>query len=228
MKLAKTDTSNVVLKIGNEPLERVSTYKYLGMWIDENLNWASHIDKMSAKISRRLGLFRRIRHCLTPDTAKMSYNALVLPLFDYGNVIYSTCGSTMMRRLQVLQNRGMKITLQWPYRSHSEDMLKKLKWMSVKDRAEYSKLCLVYKCINDQAPNYLCSKFNSLKERHQHNTRNRKQNNLSLVKPRINQQKRAFSYSGASMWNNLDPATRNCDTLNSFKSCLKKSMFNLD
>ncbi len=36
---------DIIINVGNAPLEQVSEYKYLGMWIDKNLNWNYHIDK---------------------------------------------------------------------------------------------------------------------------------------------------------------------------------------
>ncbi len=47
---------DITIIVGNAPLEQVSIYKYLGMWIDKNMNWNYHIDKMCSKLSRRLGI----------------------------------------------------------------------------------------------------------------------------------------------------------------------------
>ncbi len=36
--------------IGENPLEKVQNYKYLGMWLDVNLDWQYHIDVMRSKM----------------------------------------------------------------------------------------------------------------------------------------------------------------------------------
>ncbi len=41
----------------------------------------------------------------------MLYNTLVLPLFDYGNIIYRTTDQTYLKQLQILQNNGAKCFL---------------------------------------------------------------------------------------------------------------------
>jgi hypothetical protein len=46
------------------PLERKNTVKYLGLMIDSNLSWKSHIDYISLKLSRIVGIIARIRHIL--------------------------------------------------------------------------------------------------------------------------------------------------------------------
>ncbi len=221
-KLARS--SNIQIYIEDEPLEHVDTYKYLGFWIDQHLKWNEHIDQMCKKISKRLGLFRRIRHCLPAGSAKMLYNALVLPLFDYGNVIYNNSSAHLIKKLQTLQNRGARIILQCPFRTHSKDMLKDLHWLSVKERAEFHDMCLVYKCLHGLTPNYLSHKFHEID--HVHNTRSITNNNLSLVKPHIHQMKRTFQYRGAYSWNQLDTNIRNCSTLTGFRTAYLKKYFN--
>ncbi len=41
---------DITINVGNAPLKQVSEYKYLGMWIDKNLNWNYHVDKMCSKV----------------------------------------------------------------------------------------------------------------------------------------------------------------------------------
>ncbi len=53
----------------------------------------------------------------------MLYNTLVLPLFDYGNIIYRTTEQTFLKQLQILQNKGARMLLNCHYRTHIIDML---------------------------------------------------------------------------------------------------------
>ena len=222
-KLSKTES--ITLHVGDEPLEQVSEYKYLGMWFDENLNWNHHIDKMCAKLSKRLGMLRRIKFNLPKETLLMLYNTMVLPLIDYGNVVYSNCSATSMKKLQVMQNKGARMILNCHYRTHIVDMLKELKWLNVKDRAEFHKMCLVYKSKNGLVPSYISDLMSQVTERHEHETRSRTQNNLCLVKPKNNQLKRSFQYSGALGWNNLSTEIRSAPSLTSFKAKYLKAHF---
>ena len=49
--------------------------------------WADHVDAISMKINQRIGPIRRIRNLLPLQARNALYNALILPLFDYGDVI---------------------------------------------------------------------------------------------------------------------------------------------
>ncbi len=80
-RLRHTKTTN--LFIGENPLEKVQNYKYLGMWLDVNLDWHYHIDAMRSKSSRRICVLKRVRTNLTEDLTTKLHNAMVLPLFYY-------------------------------------------------------------------------------------------------------------------------------------------------
>ncbi len=72
-----------------------------------------------------------------------------MPIFDYGDVVYGNCSASTLKRLQVLQNRGARMFLDCDYRTHSVNMLSELKWLNIKDRLNFHKMCLVYKCRMD-------------------------------------------------------------------------------
>jgi len=47
------------LSISNIPLEKVSTFKYLGVWISEDLKWSKHIEQITKKATKQAGLIYR-------------------------------------------------------------------------------------------------------------------------------------------------------------------------
>ena len=88
------------ITIGGEIVEMVTKFKYLGVWIDHNFNWGQHIDHICTKVSQRLGILPRIRPFITLDTAKILYNALVLPILEYNCVVWGNCSKTHLDGLQ--------------------------------------------------------------------------------------------------------------------------------
>ena len=71
------------LKINSEPIERVTEFNCLGLTIDEHLNWPPHIQKVSNKISRTLGIMNRLKRFLPTNVLRLIYNSLILPYFQY-------------------------------------------------------------------------------------------------------------------------------------------------
>ena len=48
-------------------LKREQTIKYLGIYIDDNLKWSTHIQHLSFQLARYAGMFYRIRNFLPID-----------------------------------------------------------------------------------------------------------------------------------------------------------------
>ena len=87
------------------------------------MTWTNHIDRSCGKISQRLGILRRIRKCHTRETAILLYNAIVLPLLDYADLVWTTCKMSDLSRLARLQKRGARIILEVGLRDFSSDYL---------------------------------------------------------------------------------------------------------
>ena len=64
-------------------MKRVAGAKFLGVWVDENLKWTSHIEKVRGKIGRLVGILGRTSSVLGGQQLLMLYNALVLPHLQY-------------------------------------------------------------------------------------------------------------------------------------------------
>ncbi len=94
------------LNIDGAPLEQVPIFKYLGTWLDEKLNFNFHIDKLCNKTRRRLGSISRVRKYVTSDIALSLYMSLVVPHFDFGDIIYVHTSNENFSKLQILQNNA--------------------------------------------------------------------------------------------------------------------------
>ena len=96
------------------------------MLIDANLNFKQHVDKILAKISKRIGaLGSIIRNNLTVDAANKVYQSLVLPVMDYCDVAWSSIGKIERDKLDRAQRRAARIVS----KSNDWDAQKNLKWL---------------------------------------------------------------------------------------------------
>ena len=84
------------LKLNLRNIEEKNYIKYLGIYIDKNLNWAPHIQHINSKISKNLGILFRLRHFLTLNTLKQIYYSLIYPYLHYGIMSW---GNTYPSRL---------------------------------------------------------------------------------------------------------------------------------
>ena len=93
---------NVCIQLYRKTLERLAEFSYLRVVLDENLSWKDHVEYVSSKVSRRLGLLSRIRSCLTLEASKQEYTSLLQPLFDYADVAWGEISEGCCKELHRL------------------------------------------------------------------------------------------------------------------------------
>ncbi len=64
------------------------------MYIDENLKWDENINVIILTISAKIGILGSLRRIVHIDTLKLLYNAIVLPHFDYSDMVYDSAPKT--------------------------------------------------------------------------------------------------------------------------------------
>ena len=189
------------LSVNGTVIQHVQSTKYLGMLLDPCLKWNLHIDDMCSKISRLVRLLARLRHTIDLSHLKIVYNGIILPIFDYGDVVYGTTCTKYTNSLQKLQNRACRIILGVSPFSHvsTRELHARLGWKSLATRRYCHLNTMVFKALNDLAPPYLKNCF----QYSQYKYSLRSQGNLLLPKPRTDFCKRTFFYRGAYQFNNL-------------------------
>ena len=188
-----TLSSQPELSIDNVPIEKVTSVKSLRIFIDENLRWQTHIDKLSKKIASGIGAIKRIRDFVPTPTLHCIYNALIQSQFDYCNIVWDNCGKTLFDRLQKLQNRAARVLTFSRYDADANRLLS--------TQFQIQKALMVYKSLNDLVPGYLSSKF--VKQFETRYSLKHSVNKVIVLFPRTDFMKNSFSYSGAVLWNSL-------------------------
>ena len=73
---------NFELKSDGVVIDRVKSFKYLGVTTDEKWSWKPQIQNLFKKLGHRISVFNRISHMLDQKTRLAYYNGLVLPHLD--------------------------------------------------------------------------------------------------------------------------------------------------
>ena len=80
--------SDLDIKIHNDKITRVSETKFLGVWIDEKLNWKKHVECVKRNLSRVVSIIYRAGHILGTENLLTLYYSLFLPILSYGCEIW--------------------------------------------------------------------------------------------------------------------------------------------
>ena len=92
-KFAPLPTGVITFSEGLE-LELVTSYRYLGVWLDGTLSFSLHISKLQVKVKSRLG-----NRCSFTPAAKLTLIQMtILPMLDYGDIIYRSAGKGALSR----------------------------------------------------------------------------------------------------------------------------------
>ena len=204
------------VKIDTCPIKRVKSAKVLGVEIDENLNWEKHIEYIASKVSSGIGALKKLKEFVDRDTLVLVYNALIQPHFDYCCEVWDELGKGLGERLQKLQNRVARVIMNFK-NEHGQSILARtaLRWTSLEERRALMKAKLMYKTVNQLAPQRLCNIFQSSNTVNSYNLRG-SSTGLFIPRPRTEFFKKSFSYSGAKLWNRIPENIRNSISYNSF------------
>ena len=216
---------NPNIKLNQKTIRQVTKAKLLGVSIDAELSWASHInDIIIPKVLRGLRILRTFRGTLPTEQLVSLYNALILPHFDYCSIIWGNCGLVLKNKLQVLQNRAARIITNSPYEVRSYKILNKLGWDNLEMRRNKQKSTLMYNIVKSNAPISLKDLFVRSKELHEYDLRSSAVD-LKLPLPHTEFLKRSLSFGGAKLWNSLPSVIKNVDSFKLFKSSIAKFDF---
>ena len=106
-----------------------------------------------------IGFLKCVKKLLPQDTLCKMYLGIVEPHLRYCCSVWGTCGGTKLQVMQKLQNRAARIMTNCSYDSSVSDLIKTLNWPTIADMLQVETACMVYKSINELAPDYLSQIF---------------------------------------------------------------------
>ena len=201
-------------------IEETKSQKYLGLMIDNQLNFQDHIEYVKSKVAKRIGALYRSKKLLPLKYRKMFVNALMLPQFDYMDTIWCRAAKTKLNSLDILYKKVAKIALDVHWQEPSVNVYRNMKWLPLHLRRQLHLSTYMYKIINECAPPSFVSKFAYVSG----GSRDAERCNLYIPKSRTH---KSFSYLGAKCWNSIPVNVRNIESTAKFSQCLKSS-FMLD
>ena len=97
-----------VLYIDDIKIDGVPTYKYLGITLDANLTYNRHLENIIKTISYKSLLLAKMRKYITREVAITIYKTMILPVLEYGDILYDGTNMKLIGELQILQNRCLR------------------------------------------------------------------------------------------------------------------------
>ena len=212
---------DLLLMIGNSPIQRTNVHKFLGIFIDDRLTFNEHTHRVCAKMSRCVGVMRRLKEFIPRVILKQLFYAFIYSKFTYGIICYGSAYQNQIQGVRRVINRSLKLVFNTTILT--TDLLKQENVLDFDMAYRYFCTVKMYKilCMNNHES--LALKINSFQTHHSHETRAVSNENLSLPLFLRTKCQNSFVYRGIQFWNSIPSELRNIpNDLNAFKKCLKR------
>lgn len=103
-------------------LKRLTSTKYLGLHLDENLRFVQHTAHIEKKIASVNGVLWKLRDILPQETKKLIYDSLLQPHLNYMTPIWGLASCKAISQAQVLQNRALRNVYNLDWRTNRVEM----------------------------------------------------------------------------------------------------------
>ena len=117
------------------------------------MTWTKHINHISTKIARSIGILYRLRNVYPESVLITIYNTLILPHFHYCLLLW---GSVVKENhsLHLLQKKALRIITNSDYLAHTEPLCKRLRILKISDMFSVALWKFYYKLMNNKLPEY--------------------------------------------------------------------------
>lgn len=169
MNVDKTKCMPIVLRAGGEPpadlvvklhscgdtasttclcqaIERVTHYRYLGVELDCNLKWDTHISILRSNVRKMIFAFYQLGHILNECELKITYYAFVQSRIQYGIIAWGGAHKTFIDRLSITQKAILKAGLHKNRRYSTDELFSTFNILTI--RQLFVRTLLLYSYTN--------------------------------------------------------------------------------
>ena len=194
-------------------IKQVDKIKFLGVFYDFDMTFKSHINYLAQKLSRTAALFHRVKAFMPEFVLKNMYNAHVISLLNYCNIIWSNTYSSHLDVIIKLQKKVIRSITHSDYLAHTYPLFQRLNLLDIDRLRKFHLAVYFYKNRNSLTP----------QNPHHYPTRNRDrprpERHLTTI------YEKSFMYQAVKVWNELldyGPNRMMSASLPSFKRHLKR------
>ena len=212
------------LFLSSNIVKDVESHTHLGLTLQSSMSWRKHIVRVFEKASKRLNMLKFVRFKVDCSILTSLYKSLIIPLMEYGDVIWNNCYDCDSALLDGVQYEAARLVTGAIKGTSSARLYKELAWESLSNRRKLHLLCQFYKIVKNLAPYYLSEMLPKLSSERT-NYRLRSRENFTQFSCRTSRFQKSFFPSAITGWNSLDIDVRNSVSLPTFKAKLRSTLF---
>jgi hypothetical protein len=215
----KTRNEDINITINGERLEIVKKTKFLGLILDNQLQWKDHITYTSQKVAKSLGILSIANRVLNKKSMLQLYYALIYPYLYYGNSIWGKSFQSTFWPVYRQQKWAIRILTNTKRYQSTLEPSRTLKILRLPEINKFTIGIFMFKHHNKMLPDVINRLFTSSNVIHKYNTRNANELRISMV--RTQTAENFITKNGVKIWNNLKTKIKTETSLKNFKKLWK-------
>ena len=212
----KRQTLDIKVYLSNKKIHQVNEAVFLGVVLDEHLTWLPHINNVTRKISKSIGIIYKASFCLPQQALKTLYYSLIYPYIQYCVSVWGSIYPTNLNRLIVLKKKFVRIIARKPHNAHTDLIFKDLEILKFNCVHRFHVSKMLFQLKNNVLPSAFSSIFLFNFQMHGYFTRTSMHFHIPKIKTNI--KKFSICYQGPKIFNSLPTDIQFSNTLSSF-SC---------
>ena len=212
----KSSKLNLKFDINSTEIKCDDEVKLLGVNVDYDLLFDSHIASLCKKASRQLNVLKRIGKYLNLQCRLMIYHTFILSNFNYCPIIWHFCSKNNTSKMEKIQERSLRFVYN-DYKIDYNSLLEKSKLPTLHVRRIRNLALESYKIINKEGPKFLHELVNLKHCNYSFRYNIADIPNVKTSRYGIN----SFRYTAAKLWNDLPDNIRKASSFGMFRSMIK-------
>ncbi len=188
------------INLGDHDIHRVSCAKFLGVYIDDELQWDQHIQYVSSKLNSGSYALNSVKRALSTQNLKQLYYSIIHSHLTYAIILWGNAFKYKLKRIEVAQNKAIRNICNASYNAHTTILYKKLNIPKFHDLHSIQLGKMMYEYSKLNLPTPLSDLFTQNRDIHNHNTRHR---NDPHILTRTYTASKTFLHKGPKLWSEL-------------------------
>ena len=215
---------NISILVKGQLIHEIKEIKFLGVVLDNDLKWNSHIEYIAKKISKSVSILKMLKFTFPSNVLKNIYFSLIYPYYTYCNLVWGSAVSTHIDILIKLQKKSVRSISKVGYLDHTGPLFTNLKLLQVHEIYNYNCAKFIYQCYNSNSLKNFKDKLYTNSNYHDYCTRNK--DLLRKPKGRLKIFNNTVLERGIEVWNSLHDSIKKAATILAFKVQLKAYIMN--
>ena len=211
-------TEHLWTKVGDELIWESREEKLLGVTIDKNLNFNSHLTTLCKKVGQKVTALARIARLLSFHKRRLILKIFIESQFSYCPLVWMFCSRKINRKINYIHERALRLVYN-DYRSSFDELLKSDKSISIHHRNIHNVAIEMFKVKNNLSPSFMKDIFDHISDGRATRMGDK------FVRPKVNKVykgENSLRIFGPIVWNTMLPnKLKVCPNLAEFKNSIK-------